>query len=403
MPSTARVLGVALLLGARRATGGRGLGVSDSEFSGVDIKRNNSGIRFGVNSDARVYRVDVGVIGTSGDFVAEGDLAAQSVDVAADLSVAGDAVVEGGITVQTVDVTGDFNVAGNALVKGDITVVNVDASGDLSLAGDAVVEGDIAVVNVDVAGDLNVAGDGVVEGDITAVNVDVSGDLSLAGDALVEGDIAVQNVDVAGDLTVAGDAVFKGGITMEGVGVTGDVSVAGDAVVQSVDVRRAGLGLGYTSKAWDFTYPGVKNYFRTAKDFTLPLHWTIEMWVYPLATTGNVLQFSTTNNLDCLLLQATNLVVGKWHHIVISYDRRAVYVLDNGAVADKLLKQDTYQFCGEYTGSLLLGQYVVIDYLFWTDARAHARTHPHRRTLHAHPNTLYITQHSNALVPRTHG
>ena len=147
-------------------------------------------------------------------------------------------------------------------------------------------------------------------------------------------------------------------------GTTMDVSVyrGGDDIlatddqflVQGVDVLRAASTQGTVGDAWGFTHPALKNYFRTAADFTLPPHFTLELWVYPLELKGALVSFATSDTTTCMQINTANLPsANEWHHVVITYDRHAMSVHVNGKQRMSLV---TNEFCAEYTGSLVIGQ-----------------------------------------------
>lgn len=147
-------------------------------------------------------------------------------------------------------------------------------------------------------------------------------------------------------------AIFFGkdadvGVTRAGADV---LATPNQFQVQGVDVARASTGLATSSAAWAFLDPGVKNYFMTAVDFTLPKHFTIETWIKPIDTSGYALSFASEDSADCLRLKVPSTTV--WHHLVVSYDRHMLTVHDNGKVAMNLVVSD---FCGDYTGALVIG------------------------------------------------
>ena len=58
---------------------------------------------------------------------------------------------------------------------------------------------------------------------------------------------------------------------------------------------------------------------------------------------------------NCLILKADGFKsINDWHHVVVTYDRHSVSVHDNGVVNMDLMWG--YGFCGDYEGSLVLGQ-----------------------------------------------
>mmetsp|Transcript_25739 Transcript_25739/g.38030 ORF Transcript_25739/g.38030 Transcript_25739/m.38030 type:complete len:1052 (-) Transcript_25739:33-3188(-) len=150
------------------------------------------------------------------------------------------------------------------------------------------------------------------------------------------------------------------------MGETGDVELvrAGpdrlatedELYVQGVDVVRAAEGLSGGGVAWDFSHPASRHFLRSDTNFQFPAHFTIEMWVYPKTNAAGkyFMSFAAHDNFNCLLLQASGFkTYNDWHHVVVTYDRHALTVHDNGDVNMRLLYSE---FCGTYNGTLVFGQ-----------------------------------------------
>ena len=80
---------------------------------------------------------------------------------------------------------------------------------------------------------------------------------------------------------------------------------------------------------WLFPGQSTEYYFRVT-DLTLPPTFTIETWIYPLVAADGTyfLSWAVSGNDNCLILTSSEFIqVQVWHHLVLTWDGSALYVI----------------------------------------------------------------------------
>jgi hypothetical protein len=148
--------------------------------------------------------------------------------------------------------------------------------------------------------------------------------------------------------------------------------VNGASTESGISCSNAGAGLGTPGDDYEeyevsyqtpavgavgWVFPGSNEEFHFYVELTLPLDFSIEFWMYAVDSGDGtyILSWASDDDNNCMLLKGTNLEVGAWHHFVVTWDGYRQRTFLDGEISSSH-DISSYQFCGDYTGGLSIGQ-----------------------------------------------